>query len=112
MNGRPRLLAALLALFLVLALTAPTPAQLVTVDKEYHVVEIDSTHRQIKVADIDGDAEKVSATVLVTSDTKLFVLGKELPNFTWRLLRKGMRITVNGGMTWDMKVKAKQIHLL
>lgn len=103
---------ALLALSALLALTLAAPAQIVAVDKEYRVLEIDSTHRQIKVANADNSNDKVDATVLVTSETKLFVLGKELPNFTWKLLRKGMKITVSGGMTWDLKVKAKQIHLL
>lgn len=110
--NRRAILTVLLTLSAFLALPSAASAQIVTVDKEYRVLEVDSTHRLLKVADAEKEGDKEDATVLVTSETKLFVLGKELPNFTWRLLRKGMKITVSGGMTWDLKVKAKQIHLL
>lgn len=110
MTARRGLAATLLSLCLLVSLRTPVQAQLVTVDQDYRVVSIDSAHRCIEVSDISD--EKKTSRVLVTSETKLFVLGKALPNFTWKLLRKGMKISVSGGMTWDMKVRAKQIHLL
>ncbi|NDD27483.1 MAG: hypothetical protein EB084_04370 [Proteobacteria bacterium] len=107
---KPRvLLSLLLVVSALVSVMPPAPAQLVTVSRDYRVAAVDATHHRILVMATDSDKDEGS--VLVTPETKLFVLGKELPNFTWRLLRRGMTITVNGGYTWDMKVKARQIYI-
>lgn len=104
-----RMIPALLVLAALLATSVPTQAQLIVVNREYRVVSVDPGHNVINVSTADGKRD--AGNVIVTRDTKLFVFDHPIPNFSWRLLQKGMKITVKGGMTWDLKVKARQIYL-
>lgn len=107
----PYLLAATFGLTVWLSLN-PTPAdaQLVVVTRRYKVLGIDPDKSVIKVGPVDKDGE--SADVIVTSETRMFVFDQLVPNFSWHLLRKGMKITVHGGATWDLRVKARKIYLM
>jgi len=107
---------ALLALMALMLLIAPlaADAQLVVVNKRYKVVALNPSKSIITVvpADKDPNDAKNTSDVIVTNETRMFVFDKQIPNFSWRLLRKGMTITVHGGATWDMNVKAKKIYLI
>lgn len=107
---------ALLALMALLLLLAPlsADAQLVVVNKRYKVVDLNPSKSIIRVVPVDKDPNDARDTsdVIVTNETRMFVLDKQIPNFSWRLLRKGMTITVHGGATWNMNVKAKKIYLI
>ncbi|MBM3460494.1 MAG: hypothetical protein FJX76_00140 [Armatimonadetes bacterium] len=95
----------------VIATLAATPAdaQLVVVDRRYKVTAIQPDRGVIKVSPADKDG--TAADVLVDGNTKMYVLDKQVPSFSWKLLQKGMKITVHGGATWDLKVRAKKIFL-
>lgn len=88
-------------------------AQMITVTREYRVAGVDSAHSRIRVSNVDSkDIDKADAgSVIVAPDTKIFVLNQALPTFSWKLLQRGMKITVKGGYTWDLHVKAREIYI-
>jgi len=108
--SRSRISAAAVLLVLCVALWAPPArAQLVVVNQRYTVVSVDPQKSIIKVSPVDKEGE--TSDVLVSSSTKLYVFDREIPNFAWRFLRKGMKIMVHGGATWSFKIKAKKIYI-
>jgi len=110
------LVLALLVLFptVVGFLLAPSraDAQLVVVVKRYRVVGVEASRSVIRVVPADQESNEGSGSeVRVGADTRMYVFDHEIPSFSWRLLQPGMKITVHGGLTWDLKVKAKKIFL-
>ena len=106
------LLVSSLAVFASLLASAPAEAQLILVIKRYRVVAVEASRSVIRVvpADKEGD-DDAGSEVFVGADTRMYVLDHQIPSFSWRLLQRGMKITVQGGLTWDLKVKAKKIYL-
>jgi hypothetical protein len=99
----------LLAFVALCVYAPPARAQLITLTRDYRVLSVDQAAHVIHVSKIDGDTE--AGKIIVAPDTRLYVFNREIPSFSWQLLQKGMRITVKGGLTWDLKIKAKQIYL-
>lgn len=110
MLRRFKLIAAgLLAIAVALIYCLPAEAQLIVVSRQYRVVAVDASRNLIQVSNVEGTGS--AGNVLVTPETRMYLFRKEIPNFAWHLLQPGMKITVKGGYTWDLKVKAKHIFL-
>lgn len=91
---------------------SPAEAQLIVVNKRYRVVSVEAARSVIRVMPADKEDDgSAGSEVHVAADTKMYVFDQPIPSFSWRLLQKGMKITVQGGLTWDMKVKARKIYL-
>lgn len=110
MRMRAAIITAIVAAAFFAQQALPARAQLIAVSRDYLVVAVDPGKNQIKVSSLDGKSD--AGTVIVSPETKLFVLSQPVPTFSWRLLQKGMKISVKGGMTWGLQVKARQIFVL
>lgn len=101
-----------LAMLAFLLAPSPADAQLILVSKRYRVVTVDASRSILRVvpADKEGDDGDGSA-VYIGADTRMYVFDRQIPSFSWRLLQRGMTVTIQGGYTWDMKIKAKKIYL-
>lgn len=85
-------------------------AQLIVLNRVVRVLRTDPVKGIIEVAPV-GEAGQ-DADVIVDTDTRMFMFDKQVPGFSWHLLRKGMKIRVQGGATWDVRVRAKKIFIL
>jgi hypothetical protein len=90
--------------------TPPAQAQLIVLNRVVRVVNVDPTKGIIEVAPLDEPGR--DSDVVVDTDTRMFMFDKQVPSFSWHLLRKGMKIRVQGGATWDVRVRAKKVFIL
>lgn len=100
-----RLTAALLVVFF-LALAAPSPAQLVLVDQKMRVTKVDKVKNRLEAT--NADRSSGITYILIDGSTKVHRKDRLVP---WTQIQSGMIIRVKGGMTWDMKVKARDIWI-
>lgn len=90
--------------------STPSQAQLIVLDRSYRVLKVDADKSVLEVGEADTGAR--DADVIIDAETRMYMFDKQIPSFSWHLLRKGMKIRVHGGATWDARVRAKKIFLL
>ncbi len=103
------LVVSLVVLVCIWAGSLPARAQLISVTRVYRVRAVDVDHSHLKVSNLKG---KPAGYVIIAPDTHIYILNHEVPTFSWHLFQPGMKISVEGGMTWDLHVKAHKIYIL
>lgn len=104
----------LLSIMLIL-LTSPASAQLVTASETFRIVQVDRDERRLGIADMAADPNvrqnwinlKDSTEVTLQEGQPPVVLSTALTTF-----KKGDVIRVHGGRTWTGKINAKTIRLV
>ncbi|MCL5773784.1 MAG: hypothetical protein M1536_05325 [Firmicutes bacterium] len=79
-------------------------AQLVVTEGKYKVSKVDKGKSRLEVTNTDGTSG--ISYVLVDGSTKVYNNGRQV---SWTSIKVGTIITVKGGTTWDLKIKAKEI---
>jgi hypothetical protein len=99
--------------FILLVLTLPTAAQMVTVSDSFRIVEVDRDKRRLGVAALDADPNVRQNWVNLGDSTKVTLSGDKPVTLSTALssLKKGDVIRVHGGRKWSGKIKAKTIVL-
>lgn len=80
-------------------------AQLVVTEGKYKVSKVDRGKSRLEVTNPEGTSG--ISYVLIDGSTKVYRSGKEV---SWTSIKAGTIITVKGGTTWDLKIKAKEIR--
>lgn len=107
-------------LLLLLIVSAPVHAQLVTVKAEYRVVDTQASKERLGVALPEANPDKRQNWMYVKATTK-FVKRTKLDSRTFRdevlnydgffaTVKKGDILRVNGGRGWDGTITAKSIY--
>lgn len=112
MNKKIRLSAFLILFCFLLGilLTASVQAQLILENMKVKIVKVDKVKNRLEVRVHDGGNKDVQY-VLIDGNTKFS--HKEKPVSlarAWQTFKPGMMIRVKGGITWDLKLKAKYIY--
>lgn len=82
----------------------PVSAQMLITSGEYKVVKVDTEKMRIEVC--RPDKNETQTYVLISTETRCYHENKLVP---WTEIKKDTIIRVEGGMTWDIKIKAKTI---
>ncbi len=116
-----KLMVAALALAALLVWTGRAQAQLLMVTGEYQVTNVDRPEQRIGIALRGDDPDRRQNWVHIHADTKI-VRRVWLQNGAFRdefmswngffdYVRKGTKLRVHGGRTWDGTIQAKKIWL-
>lgn len=102
-----------LGLVLVL-LTLPVAAQIVTASETFRIVEVDRDNRRIGIASMDADPDVRQNWINLKDSTQVVLDGENPVTQSTALasLKKGDVIRVHGGRTWTGKISAKSITVL
>ena len=95
---------------LLLTLLPPelASAQIVMVDKCVKITKVDIERNRLEVGGT-GQNDETTLYVLIDGYTKVTHDGKPM---SWKQLRKGQLVRVQGGLTLEMRISAKKITLI
>ena len=101
---------ALVAVFLAGVTTVKVQAQLVVQNMKVKIVKVDRAMNRLEVRVHEGGNTNIQY-VLIDGNTKFSHKNKQLTlDQAWSQFKPNMIVRVKGGMTWDIKVKAKSIY--
>jgi hypothetical protein len=101
---------ALLAFIFACILPLTVQAQLVVENMRVKIVKVDRPLNRLEVRVHDGGNTNIQY-VLIDGNTKFSSKNKIITqNQAWNEFKPDMIVRVKGGMTWDLKLKAKTIY--
>lgn len=82
----------------------PAKAQLMVIGNKYRVVKVDVGKKRLEAM---LNSKKAGVYyILIRKNTVVFQNGEAVQ---WTKIKPGDVVTVDGGLTWDLKIKAKKI---
>ncbi|MBI2265330.1 MAG: hypothetical protein HYU64_09190 [Armatimonadetes bacterium] len=100
--------ACLFFLLIFVISVAASHAQLINQQITGKITKVDKTYNRLEVLQ-KGAAEGSINYVLVDGRTKVY--GADGKRMSWENLSQGQIVQCKGGMTFDMKLRAKAIHV-